>query len=216
MRLLTLIPTLISLLPIPTMAQSTPADHTNSTIEKFGWTSVPHAQSALLKNISPWNPANYTVADIRLPDSELANQTLQYAKDHLPSQVFNHSMRVYYYGHAIAHHHLPAFVPSLETYFLTCLLHDIGTTPTNIHGTLMSFEFYGGFLALDLLQEFGARKEQAESVAEAIIRHQDLGDVGTITTVGQLIQLATLFGKSPSPATLLLGTCAFVGLGIGG
>jgi cyanamide hydratase len=60
----------------------------------------------------------------------------------------------------------------------------------------MSFEFFGGFLALDLLQKYGAPKEQAESVAEAIIRHQDLGDIGTISTVGQLIQLSTLFGTS--------------------
>jgi cyanamide hydratase len=99
-------------------------------------------------------------------------------------------------GAAIAQKHLPAFTPSLETYFLTCVLHDIGTTQENIHGTLMSFEFFGGFLALDLLQKYGAPKAQAESVAEAIIRHQDLGDVGTISTVGQLIQLSTLFGTS--------------------
>jgi cyanamide hydratase len=73
-------------------------------------------------------------------------------------------------------------------------LHDIGTTPENLHATLLSFEFYGGYLALNVLQEYGASREQAESVVEAIIRHQDLSDVGTITTVGQLIQLATLFG----------------------
>ena len=87
-----------------------------------------------------------------------------------------------------------SLIPSLETYFLASLLHDIGTTQENIHATLMSFEFYGGYLALKLLQDYGAPKEQAESVTEAIIRHQDLGNVGTITTIGQLLQLATLFG----------------------
>lgn len=94
------------------------------------------------------------------------------------------------------HQHLPHFAPSLETYFLTCLLHDIGTTQENLHSTRISFEFYGGYLALNILQEFGAPKEQAESVAEAIIRHQDLGDIGAISTVGQLIQLSTVFGAS--------------------
>jgi len=82
---------------------------------------------------------------------------------------------------------------STETYFLTCLLHDIGTTATNLRATRMSFEFHGGLLALELLQSSGAPKEQAESVCEAIIRHQDLGESGSITTVGQLIQLATVF-----------------------
>lgn len=59
----------------------------------------------------------------------------------------------------------------------------------------MSFEFYGGMLALDLLGKEGAPKPQAESVAEAVMRHQDLGETGTLTTVGALVQLATIFGK---------------------
>lgn len=39
-----------------------------------------------------------------------------------------------------------------------------------------------------------APRDQAESVAEAIIRHQNLCTVGKITTVGQLLQLVTIFG----------------------
>ena len=31
---------------------------------------------------------------------------------------------------------------------------------------------------------------------QAIIRHQDIGEKGKITTLGQLIQLATIFGES--------------------
>jgi len=73
------------------------------------------------------------------------------------------------------------------------MLHDIGTTDTNISGTLMSFEFYGGLITLDLLAKEGAVKAQAESVSEAVIRHQDLGETGTLTTIGALIQLATIY-----------------------
>lgn len=99
-------------------------------------------------------------------------------------------------------HSLPV---SDETYLLTCLLHDIGTTDKNISATLMSFEFYGGQLVLDLLvKELHAPIEQAESVAEAVIRHQDLGESGKITSLGLLIQLATVFGES-SPRTLCWG-----------
>ena len=82
-----------------------------------------------------------------------------------------------------------------ETWLLTCILHDIGTVDKHTHGTLMSFEFFGGYLALDVLKQNHAPIQQAESVAEAIIRHQDIAEVGTITTIGLLIQLATLFGK---------------------
>lgn len=83
---------------------------------------------------------------------------------------------------------------------MSCLLHDIGTTEENLRKTRLSFEFYGGFLALDVLQHDQddaavAPREQAESVAEAIIRHQDLCGIGKITAVGQLIQLATIFGS---------------------
>jgi cyanamide hydratase len=99
---------------------------------------------------------------------------------------------------AMATQYFPAWLHHSfnETYFLTCLLHDIGTTDTNISATLMSFEFYGGMIALDLLSKEGAPKAQAESVAEAIIRHQDLGNVGAISMVGALVQLATIFGTS--------------------
>lgn len=95
--------------------------------------------------------------------------------------------------HLLPTHPLPV---SDETYLLTCLLHDIGTTDKNLSATLMSFEFYGGYLALELLKkELDVPVEQAESVTEAIIRHQDLGESGKISSVGLLIQLATVFGK---------------------
>lgn len=81
------------------------------------------------------------------------------------------------------------------------MLHDIGTTKRNMHGTLLSFEFYGAKIAYDKLLQLQAPTEQAEAVMEAIIRHQDLGETGYITQLGQLIQLATVFdnaGKNPS------------------
>jgi cyanamide hydratase len=68
----------------------------------------------------------------------------------------------------------------------------------------MSFEFYGGLLALDLLHKsYHAPIEQAEAVTEAIIRHQDIGESGKITTLGQLIQLATIFDNMGGHADLV-------------
>lgn len=48
-------------------------------------------------------------------------------------------------------------------------------------------------LAHTLLHDLGAPTAQVEAVIEAIIRHQDIGTKGTITTLGQLLQLATIF-----------------------
>lgn len=62
----------------------------------------------------------------------------------------------------------------------------------------MSFEWHGGFQALRELQQFGAPRAQAESVCEAIIRHQDPGSTGMVSRMGQLVQMATEFGLSHS------------------
>ena len=57
----------------------------------------------------------------------------------------------------------------------------------------MSFDLYGGIKALSVLTSFNCPTDTAEAVAEAIIRHQDLGVDGTITFLGQLVQLATIY-----------------------
>lgn len=66
--------------------------------------------------------------------------------------------------------------------------------------THLSFEFQGGFTALAQLQALGAPRAQAESVCEAIIRHQDPGETGMLSRMGLLVQLATEFGSSLIPS----------------
>jgi cyanamide hydratase len=168
----------------------------NPAIEKYGWTAVPHKISDLLQQSQATGPAPaITASSIPVPSSALSKAVQEYAQRELPVPTFNHSMRVFYYGSAIMRHCFPSWsAPSFdETYFLSCMLHDIGTTDKNIHATLLSFEFQGGMISLDLLRSLGSPLEQAENVAETIIRHQDLGDVGTHTRISALIQLATIF-----------------------
>ncbi|KAL9029322.1 MAG: hypothetical protein Q9196_002428 [Gyalolechia fulgens] len=164
-------------------------------IELYGWVAKPRDVSKLLQGMkSNRHPEPQNVASTGFPDTPLAKSVFEYAKKELSPETFNHSMRVYYYGKAIQTQQFPDWCFTDETYLLTCLLHDIGTTNKNISATKMSFEFYGGMLALRLLsKDLHAPIEQAESVAEAIIRHQDIGQSGKITTVGLLIQLATIF-----------------------
>ncbi|KAK5014481.1 hypothetical protein LTR60_003338 [Cryomyces antarcticus] len=177
----------------------------SKTEQDHGWTAVPLSHSKLLasrpekKESQPMN-----VADIPLPDSPLVKAVMAYAKGNLRAETFHHSMRVFYYGtytaytvpcvcQAITTQHFPTWTYSPETYLLTCLLHDIGTSAANLRATYQSFEFYGAQLALALLSSHKSPQAQSEAVAEAIIRHQDLGETGNITTVGALIQLATVF-----------------------
>ncbi|KAK5129490.1 hypothetical protein LTR08_003213 [Meristemomyces frigidus] len=166
--------------------------------EEFGWPSVPRNRS----NIPSKSDAHTTPVDANFeaiwPKSDVVKRAQDHIKTVLPTETYNHSLRVYYYGHAMVTQHFPSWIASVgdrffETWALTCLYHDIGTTEANRADTHMSFEFQGGFLALQQLQGFGAPKPQAESVCEAIIRHQDPGETGTISRMGQLVQIATEF-----------------------
>ncbi|TGO80337.1 hypothetical protein BELL_0009g00230 [Botrytis elliptica] len=180
-------------------------------IESYGWTSVPASLSKLIQSSpSASNPASaLQLSDLPFPTSSLVKSVQEYARSELPQETFHHSMRVYHYGVAILTHAFPNWTsinPSskfLESYALTALLHDIGTVPRHLQETLMSFDLYGGFIADGLLRDAGAAREQRELVVEGIIRHQDLGEVGTQTRVGGLVQLATVFDNMGQNAQLV-------------
>jgi cyanamide hydratase len=132
-------------------------------------------------------------------------------------------MRVYHYGLAIARQCFPDWNVTQgstleETWFLTAILHDIGTADCFLDDTKLSFEFWGGMHAYRILQEsklteppifpspFSAADapvEQAESVMEAILRHQDIQDKGNVTLMTQLIQLATILDNVGGNAELV-------------
>ncbi|KAH8697335.1 cyanamide hydratase family HD domain-containing protein [Talaromyces proteolyticus] len=184
------------------------------TILEYGYTAVPASAKIVVAETTPKPSSSaqpFALSSIPTPNTALAKRIHNYAKSHLPEPTFNHSLRVYHYGLAIKKYRFPTWSFSDETYLLACLLHDIGTTEENLAKTRMSFEFYGGFLALEVLQSRDADdnanavapREQAESVAESIIRHQDLCEVGKITAVGQLLQLATIFDNTGSYADLV-------------
>lgn len=67
----------------------------------------------------------------------------------------------------------------------------------------MSFEFLGAWIADGLLRGRGAAREQRDLVVEGIVRHQDLGEVGSQTRVGGLLQLATILDNVGRNAGLL-------------
>ena len=97
----------------------------------------------------------------------------------LDEQTFNHSNRVFVYGSALAATHFPAWgygasAGAVETYALSCLLHDIGTAERFLATTHMSFEFKGAIVARDLILSLGGPEAEADGVCDAIIRHQDI------------------------------------------
>jgi len=175
----------------------------------YGFTAVPRDPDVLFKDhptASGDRPKQdpFTVQDFPLPDSPLANEVRTFAKNELDTPTFNHSHRVYVYGAAIAKTHFPDWTYDNETYFLACLLHDIGTADKFLATTKMSFEFKGAIVARDLILQLGGVEDQADSVCDAIVRHQDIFvKGGNITQIGQALQLATILDNVGIRANLI-------------
>lgn len=155
---------------------------------EYGFVKVPRDINKAIPDIK--TPSHQPVAD--LPESGFTKYLLEYATQELPEQVLNHSLRVYLYSIAIIIDHFPDWDLGNELLLTTCLLHDIGTTTKNMDATKMSFEFYGGLLARDLIIKKLGNLRYAEAACEAIIRHQDIGVTGYITSLGLILQIATI------------------------
>ncbi len=140
----------------------------SNPVQNFGFSALPRDPNVILQGKkNNTEPKPISVSQVNVPATPLAKKVQDYAQRELRTETYNHSMRVYCYGMAMAKQQFPDWHFSDETYFLTCMLHDIGTSSKNLRATLMSFEFYGGYLALDLIhKELHGPKEQAESVAE--------------------------------------------------
>jgi cyanamide hydratase len=180
--------------------------YSRDTTATYGFITLPADQTATPPSTS--SPSTVPVSELKVPTSPLAKRIHAYTKEKLDSRTFNHSLRVYSYGLAISRQCFPDWKVDEgskleETWFCCAMLHDIGTTTENITATRLSYEFWAGVHALEILQDASltggskdenaeADKEQAESVAEAIIRHQDVQEKGSITLLTRLIHLGTL------------------------
>lgn len=103
------------------------------------WQPVPRDQKVLFKDIKP-DVKGYTTSDFRPPTTDLAKSVQEFAKSHLDSKTFNHSNRIYYFGLAIIRATFPEWEIDKETWWCTCLLHDIGLAEEFHLTTKMSFE----------------------------------------------------------------------------
>ncbi|OSC96401.1 cyanamide hydratase [Trametes coccinea BRFM310] len=180
----------------------------------YGFAPVPRDPEVLFKDhptASGPNPKQdlFVVDDFPLPDTPLVREVRAFAQKELDEQTFNHSNRVFVYGAALVKTHFPEWkfneTPSaLETYALSCLLHDIGTAEKFLATTYMSFEFKGAIVARDLILSLGGPEPEADGVCDAIIRHQDIFvKGGNITMVGQILQLSTILDNVGLRANLV-------------
>ncbi|KAF8824607.1 hypothetical protein HHX47_DHR8000110 [Lentinula edodes] len=163
----------------------------------YGFTPVPRDPGVLFANhptASGDCPKQdyFQAEDFPIPESVLVNDVTTFVKKELDEQTFNHSNRVYIYGVALTKTHFPHWSYDLETYYLACLLHDIGTAERYLSTTKLSFEFKGAIVARDLLLQLGGVEDQADSVCDAIVRHQDIFVKGRANLIhSRLIETTT-------------------------
>jgi cyanamide hydratase len=166
----------------------------------YGWGAVSRDTSKFTASAKSSDTKPVSASSISVPRSPLADTITELATKYLPLPTINHSKRVFLYGAIIMQQHFPDLLEQwpdfAETYYLTCMLHDIGTAEAFLKTTKMSFDFKGAFIAAEWLRKGSAAEDLADAVAEAIIRHQDIGTTGEITVLGGIIQVATLFDNA--------------------
>ncbi|QLQ81255.1 hypothetical protein HG537_0F00160 [Torulaspora globosa] len=157
-------------------------------MSKYGFVKVNREVEKALRE--PKTPTPQAVVPV--PRGKLAQFFLDYATKELPAGTLNHSLRVFQYSIAIIKDQFPEWDLDEEVIFVTSILHDIGLSDRNLEGAKLSFEYYGAFIARELvLRETGGDTDYADAVAEAIIRHQELTTTGYITSLGLILQIAT-------------------------
>ncbi|KAL9125614.1 MAG: hypothetical protein Q9217_005200 [Psora testacea] len=186
-------------------------------VRAYGFTPVPRNLDKLLEKADPHaNPPEKHMVDEILPSfTDLSKEVQSYAKKELPEETYNHSMRVLCFGLAIHAQYLPHIPLPSGAYILACLLHDLGTAPQHMNSTHLSFEYRGAILAHNLILSLTPPPAEpitpnphpalAESVAEAIIRHQDIDEVGkgNLSIVTAVLQIATVLDNTGARIELI-------------
>lgn len=111
------------------------------------------------------------IAGIRIPDSAIARQATELAREASPAFLFHHVLRTYLFGSLLAEQRGLAL--DEELFFLGAVLHDLGVTERG-HGP-QRFEVEGADWAHRFLLEQRYPNERADAVWDAIALHTSVG-----------------------------------------
>jgi hypothetical protein len=115
---------------------------------------------------------NTTIANIKIPDSKLANDATQLIRDTESDLLFHHSTRVYLFGALAGVRKKLSFDP--ELLYIGAMFHDIGLTKP-FRSATERFEVDGANAARDFLRSHGVSEASIEVVWDAIALHTTPG-----------------------------------------
>ena len=113
-----------------------------------------------------------SIADIRIPDSKLAQAATELVRDTESDLLFHHSTRVYYFGALAGQRKKLKFDP--ELLYIGAMFHDIGLTKQYRSAT-ERFEVDSANAARDFLRQQGIDEAAIEIVWDAIALHTTPG-----------------------------------------
>jgi HD domain len=113
-----------------------------------------------------------SIADVRIPDSKLAQEATQLIRDSEPPLLFHHSTRVYLFGALAGIRKNLKFDP--ELLYIGAMFHDIGLTKQYSSAT-ERFEVDGANAARAFLKQHGIPETSIDVVWDAIALHTTPG-----------------------------------------
>jgi hypothetical protein len=135
------------------------------------------------------------IADIRIPDSQLAREATQFIRDTESDFLFQHSQRVFFWGGLAGKRKGLSFDP--ELLYTAAMFHDLGLT-TGFRESRLRFEVDGANAARDFLRSQGISEVDIERVWLAIALHTTPGisahlhPIASLTAEGVMMDLVGL------------------------
>ena len=132
---------------------------------------------------------------IKIPDSKLARDVTEIVRDTESELLFNHSIRVYFWGALAGKRKGLTFDP--ELLYTAAMFHDVGLT-SGFRESRLRFEVDGANAARDFLRSHGISESDIEKVWLAIALHTTPGisahlhPVAALTAEGVMMDLVSL------------------------
>lgn len=158
------------------LTESLPRTPTPLLISRFARLEIGSLGRKIARAFGYRRPSHIPIDEIKIPDSTLAKQATEMVEACSPLFIFNHSIRTYCFGVAIAKQ--LKLNADLEVFYLASIMHDLGlVSPYDEYDG--SFEVNSANAAQQFMLEQGADKEKADLVHEAIALHAAVGIAGS-------------------------------------